>query len=262
MPSMKILAIANHKGGVGKTATARALADVIAAAGGRVLLVDSDHQGSLTLSCGLINYDGPGLADVYAVGGRGPARLADVVKPISPGVDLAPAGLSLAMAETELVNRPGREFVLSDALGGLGAAYDLVIIDCPPALGQLVTNALCAADTVLIPTPPTPADMAGVSMFLDNIEAIRANKRLNPRLTLLGVVLTFYDARLTTHQGGQAAMLGAGWPVLPVTIPRSVRVAESVAAGQSITSYEPGSPPAAAYNQLGEMVQIWLKNAK
>ena len=260
---MKVLAIANHKGGVGKTATARALADVLTLAGRRVLLVDSDHQGTLTLSCGLMNYDGPGLADVYAVGGRKAASLADVVQTVGGGLDLAPAGLSLAMAETELINRPGREFVLSDALASVAGVYDLVIIDCPPALGQLVTNALCAADTVLIPTQPTPADVAGVAMFLDNIEAVKANKRLNPRLTLLGVVLTFYDNRLTTHQGGRAAMLGAGWPVLPVTIPRSVRVAESVAAGQSITSYEPGSPPAAAYKKLSEMVQIWLqKNVK
>lgn len=225
-------------------------------------MIDSDHQGSLSLSCGLMNYDGPGLADVYAVGGRKTARLADIVQTVDSGLDLAPAGLSLAMAETELINRPGREFVLADALSSVAGSYDLAIIDCPPALGQLVTNALCAADTVLIPTQPTPVDLAGVAMFLDNIEAIRANKRLNPRLTLLGVVLTFYDGRLTTHQGGRNAMQAAGWPVLPVTIPRSVRVAESAAAGQSITSFEPGSPPAAAYNELGEMVQIWLKNAK
>lgn len=262
MPSMKILAIANHKGGVGKTATARALADVLAAGGLRVLLVDSDHQGSLTLSCGLVNYDGPGLADVYAVGGRKPARLADVVQTISPGVDLAPAGLSLALAETELVNRPGREFILSDALASMAGVYDLVIIDCPPALGQLVTNALCAANSVIIPSQANPIDVAGVAMFLDTIDGIRANKRLNPRLTLLGLVLTFYESRLTTHQNGRAAMLRAGWPVLPVTVPRSIRVAESAAAGQAITTYEPATPAAAAYNELGEMVRIWLKSAK
>jgi len=260
---MKILAIANHKGGVGKTATARALGGMLAEAGRRVLLIDSDHQGSLTLSCGLRNYDGPGLADVYAVGGRKPARLAEVVKTIKPGLDLAPAGLSLAAGETELVNRPGREFALSDALGGLGGAYDLVIIDCPPALGLLVYNALCAADTVLIPTQANPVDVAGVAMFLDTIDTIRANKRLNPRLTLLGVVLTFFDARLKTHDTGRAAMLGAGWPVLPVTIPRSIRVAEAAAVGQDIATFEPTSQAAAAYNELGEMVKLWLqKSAK
>jgi len=258
---MKVLAIANHKGGVAKTTTARSLADVLALAGRRVLLVDNDHQGSLTLSCG-IDTPAASLANVYAVGGRPRATLADVIQPVSPGLDLAPAGLALAAADTELTSRPGREFVLADALDDQADNYDLVIIDCPPALGLLVYNALCAADTVLIPTQANPIDVAGVAMFLDTIEAIRANKRLNPRLTLLGLVLTFFDGRLKTHETGRAAMLGAGWPVLPVTIPRSIRAAEAAAIGQAVTTFEPSNPAAAAYNDLGEMVKLWLKSAK
>jgi len=259
---MKILAIANHKGGTGKTTAARNIAGILSARGVRVLLVDSDPQGSLTLACG-IDPQPKDLTNVYAVGGRKAARLADVLQAVGSGLDLAPAGLSLTLAESELIPRPGREFILADALAGVAGRYDLAVIDCPPNMGLLVSNALCAADAVIIPSGPGALDISGAAIFLDTIKAYQANPRLNPRLIVLGFLLTFYDGRLTTHQGGRAAMLGAGWPVLPVTIPRSVRVAESVAAGQSITSYEPGSPPAAAYKKLGEMVQIWLqKNVK
>jgi len=258
---MKIICVANHKGGVGKTATARALADVLAGAGLRVLLVDSDHQGSLSLSCGVIDPD-PCLANVYAVAQRQELPLAKVIREVKPGLDLVPASLALAAADTEIVSRPGREFILSDALESVSRSYDVALIDCPPALGQLVINALCAADSVLIPSPAQPVDAAGVRMFLGTVEAIRANKRLNPKLTVFGVLLTFYDKRMKTHQGSRDAMITAGWPVLPMTIPRSVRVAESAAVGESIQTFEPGNPAAAAYAQLGEVVRQWLNQNK
>jgi len=255
---MQTLAIANHKGGVGKTATARALADVLAGYGLKVLLVDSDHQGSLSLSCGVTNPN-PCLANVYAVAGRPALPLAKVIRAVSHNLDLAPASLALAAADTEIVSRAGREFILADALDSVAGAYDIALIDCPPALGELVINALCAAYSVLIPSPAQPVDMAGVKMFLDTVESIRANRRLNPSLTVFGILLTFYDKRLKTHAGSRATMLAAGWPVLPMTIPRSVRVAESAALGQSIQTFEPGSPAAAAYAALGEVVRKWLK---
>jgi chromosome partitioning protein len=257
---MKILAIGNHKGGVGKTATARALADVLAADGLKVLLVDSDHQGSLTLSCGVPDPN-PCLANVYAVGQRLALPLAKIIRAIKPNLDLAPASLALAAADTEIVSRAGREFILADALDSVAGAYDVALIDCPPALGQLVINAMCAADSVLIPSPAQPVDMAGVKMFLDTVDAIRANRRLNPNLTVFGVLLTFYDKRMKTHENSRAAMLSAGWPVLPMTIPRSVRVAESAAVGESILTFEPKSPAAAAYAELGEVVRKWLKQS-
>jgi len=256
---MKILSIANHKGGVSKTATTRALGAVLSNLGLKVLMVDSDHQGSLTLSCGITDAN-PCLANVFQVGGRDPLRLADVIVKINKGLDLVPASLALAAAETEIVSRPGREFILSDALETVKRKYDICLIDCPPALGQLVINALCATDSTLIPTPAQPVDLAGVRMFLQTVDGIRANKRLNPNLTIFGILLTFFDGRLLTHTNSRDAMIAAGWPVLPMTIPRSVRVAESAATGESVTTFEPENPAAKGYQELGELIKTWLKN--
>ena len=258
---MKILGIGNHKGGVGKTSSTRALGDVLADAGLRVLMVDSDHQGSLSLSSGIYDAD-PCLANVYQVGGRDPLPLAKVIVKIKHGLYLAPASLALAAAETEIVSRPGREFILADALDTVRGSYDICLVDCPPALGQLVINALCSMDSVLIPSPAQPVDLAGVRMFLQTIDGIRAHPRLNQDLTIFGVLLTFFDGRLNTHKDSRAAMLAADWPVLPMTIPRSVRVAESAATGESIMTFEPGNPAAKGYQELGEVVQKWLKSGK
>lgn len=254
---MSVLTVANHKGGVGKTSTVRALGDSLAAGGFRVLMIDSDHQGSLTLSCGIKEPD-LCMANVYQVAGRRAMTLEKVIKPIAEGLDLAPSTLALAAAETELFSRPGREFILADAISGLSNGYDLILIDCPPSLSTLVINALCAADSVLIPSLPQPLDIAGVRQFLENVDRIRSNKRLNPRLTVLGVLLTFFDSRLKTHESAAQAMKRAGWPVLPVHVPRSIRVAEAAAVGQSILTFEPGNPAAQAYRDLGKAVAIWL----
>lgn len=257
---MKILSIANHKGGVSKTATTRALGSVLSDLGLRVLMVDSDHQGSLSLSCGIFDAN-PCLANVYKVGGRDPLSLADVTIKINKRLHLVPASLALAAAETEVVSRPGREFILSDALKTVKNKYDIALVDCAPALGQLVINALCATDSVLIPTPAQPVDLAGVRMFMQTVDGIIENPRLNPDLKIFGILLTFYDERLNTHSGSRDAMIAAGWPVLPITIPRSVRVAESAAIGESITTFEPENPASKGYQELGELIEKWLRKS-
>lgn len=256
---MKVLSIANHKGGTGKTATTRALGDVLAAAGVRVLLVDVDPQSSLTLSCGLAGDVEPNLTDV--IGGAQPGKLpiTKIIRHISNNLDLAPANLSLAAAELGINQRFGREQILTKALAGL-KGYDLVLIDCAPSLGLLVVNALVASNAVLIPTQPMPVDVAGVKMFLDTVDVIRDN--LNPGLSIMGILPTFYDARLNAHQGAIEAMERARWAVLPVKVGRSVRVGESAALGESIITFEPDNPQAGAYQELGRLVKLWLEKAK
>lgn len=256
---MKILSVANHKGGVGKTATVRALGDVLAGSGVRVLMVDVDPQASLTTSCGLSEVE-PNLSDVIGGAMPGKVALSKIIRVVSDGLDLAPSDLAMAAAELGLNNRYGREQVLKKALASVDHRYDLVLIDCPPSLSLLVVNALAASDSVLIPCQPMPVDVAGVKLFLDTIDVIRDN--LNPELTILGILPTFFDGRLTAHQGAIAAMTKANWPVLPFRVGRSVRVGESAALGESIVTFEPGNPQTAAYQKLGEYIKTWLTRKK
>jgi len=196
------------------------------------------------------------------VAGRPALPLAKIIRNIAPGLDLAPASLALAMADSELPGRRAIDFILADALESVAGIYDIALIDCPPALGVLVTNALDAANSVLIPSLAQPVDVAGVAMFLETIDEIRASPHLNPDLIILGILLTFYDQRLKTHQSSRAAMEAAGWPVLSITIPRSVRVAEAPALAKSIITFDPDNLAAAAYAELGEVIIQWLRKDK
>lgn len=253
---MRVLAIANHKGGVGKTATARALGDYISRSY-KVLLIDLDPQASLTTSCGIAEAE-PNLTAVFGNAKPGAIPLEKVITPVSENLYLAPSNLDMAAVELGISSRIAREFILSEALQAL-KGFDLVIIDCPPSLSLLAINALAAADAVLIPCQPMPVDVAALRLFLRTVDEVR---HINPRLSIMGVLPTFYDPRLNAHQGAIAAMKAAGWPVLPYAIGRSVRVGEAGALGQSILEYEPGNPQAAAYEDLGKAVNKWLKSNK
>lgn len=256
---MHILTIANHKGGTGKTATTRALGDVLAHKGYKVLMVDLDPQSSLTTSCGLSEVS-PNLTDVIGGAQAGTMLLKKIIKPVSDNLDLAPSDLSMAGVELGLISRLGGDYVLRNILVGVSADYELCLIDCPPSLSKLVVNALAASKAVLIPTQPMPVDVAGVKLFIDTVGAIRES--LNPDLSILGILVTFYDDRLNTHKAGLEAMTRAGWPVLPVNIGRSVRVGEAAGLGESVITFEPNNPQAAAYNELGGLVELWLKKSK
>lgn len=250
---MRVLSIANHKGGVGKTATVRALGDVISKTH-KVLMIDLDPQSSLTTSCGIAEAD-PNLTAVFGNAQPGSLPLAKVIQQVSENLFVAPSSLDMAAVELGINARLGREYILAEALENL-KGFDLVLIDCPPSLSLLVINALAASNAVLIPCQPMPVDVAALRLFLKTVESV---KRINPKLSIMGILPTFYDSRLTAHNGALEAMKAAGWALLPFAIGRSVRVGEAGALGQSIMQYEPGNPQAAAYEKLGKAVTKWLE---
>lgn len=247
-----ILALANQKGGVGKTASAYNLGHALAELGRRVLLVDLDPQASLTMACGIEDAQGASMADVIGGADDGALGLGAVIRHLPGGPDLAPSDIALAGNELGLLQRLGREHVLKQALGDVAGRYDVILLDCPPNLGQLTVNALVAADRVLIPALADYLSLRGLLLFLDTVAVIK--RRLNPGLGLLGVLITQYDARLLHAQDVLEAMSKRGIPVLPVKIPRSTRVAEAFADHRPIAAYDPSNPAAAAYAELGGLI--------
>ena len=258
MATMVILTVANHKGGVGKTATAHALGVVLADLGRRVLLVDCDPQASLTGACGVLDAEGRSVAEVIGGSLPGWVAMADVIQELEPGLWLCPSDLALAGSELGLTSRMGREAVIGRALATVRDGYDVALLDCPPSLGLLTIGALTAAEAVLIPTQAEIMALRGLRLFLQSVDQVRT--ALNPRLEVLGVLVTFYDGRLTHHRQGLEAMRAGGLPVLPVQVGRSVRVAEAAALGQSVVTFERRNPQAKAYRELGGVVDAWLND--
>ena len=251
---MKILSLANFKGGIGKTTTARTLGDILSK-DYRVLMVDLDPQASLTLSCGKAGIT-PNLVNVFSMTNR--MNIDKVIQPISENLYLAPGALDLAITELELISRMGREQLLLQALQTVKKLFDIVLCDCPPSLSLLTINALAASNAVLIPVKPEPLDVAALRLFLGSIDDVR--EQLNPKLDILGILPTFYDDRLNIHKDGIAAMTAAKWPVLPYKITRSVRVSEAPALGESIITFEPGNKVAGQYKELAGGIEKWLKS--
>src|SRR6266404_4513334 len=225
MPS--IIAVANQKGGVGKTTTCLNLAHALSERGQSVLLVDLDPQASLTISLGLdVRALTATIYDVLLETTPG-VTLPTITRPTQmPKVSLAPASIDLSQAELQLMSEMDRERALREALKPAHGAYDYILIDCPPSLGLLTTHALAAADSVLIPLQSDYLAMRGAELLLATIEKVR--RKLNPSLALLGVLVTMYDGR-TSHARGvlEQVRLAFGQRTFKAIIPYSVRAKDS-----------------------------------
>jgi chromosome partitioning protein len=249
----RVIAIANQKGGVGKTTTAINLGASLAVAERRTLIIDIDPQGNATSGLGVENADE--IPTIYEVLVEGePAENCIVEKVHFPHLDLIPSNRDLVGAEIELVDRPERERVLSKALPPLRARYDYVLVDCPPSLGLLTLNTLTASDSVLIPIQCEFYALEGLSLLLRTIERVR--RTANPTLELQGVVLTMFDGRnnLATQVADDVrAFLGDR--VYDTVIPRNVRVSEAPSHGKPVLLYDLRCPGAQAYIRLAAEMQ-------
>jgi chromosome partitioning protein len=256
---MPVICIANQKGGVGKTTTSAALADGLSEHGKRVLLVDWDPQGSLTITMG-VNPDSLGLSayDVLASAINDDARnpISDVIlKTAHPNIDLVPANIELSQAQLDLVGASERELVLKKMLQPVRSSYDFILIDCLPSLGLLTVNALAAADSVIIPLQADFLAMKGLALLLSTI--IKVKENLNPALEISGILFTMTDPR-TLHCKEVIEVtkraFGNRIRVFDTLIPVSVRFKEAPVAGESILSYASSSSGADAYRLFTEEV--------
>jgi chromosome partitioning protein len=254
-----IIALCNQKGGVGKTTTTINLGAALVELGRKVLLVDFDPQGSMTVGLGVNAHELE--QSIYHVLMDREIAIKDLILPTAvEGLDLVPSNIDLSAAEMRLVTEVGREQVLARVLKPVRADYDVILIDCQPSLGLLTVNALTAANGVLVPLECEYFALRGVALLKDTIEKVR--DRTNDELEIIGLLGTMYDSR-TLHGKEVLQTLVEGWGdlVFHTVIRRTVKFSDSTVAGEPITEYATTSPGATSYRQLAREVLVRCPDA-
>jgi chromosome partitioning protein len=252
----RVVAVCNQKGGVGKTTTTINLGAALAGFGRRVLLVDFDPQGALSVGLGIQPHE-LDLTVYNLLMERGSSAADVVVKTSVAGMELLPSNIDLSGAEVQLVHEVGREFVLGGVLEPLVPDYDVILIDCQPSLGLLTVNALACSDGIIVPLECEYFAMRGVALLTETIDKV--SRRINPRLAMDGLLATMYDSRtLHSREVLTRVVDRFGDEVFHTVISRTVRFPDATVAGEPITSFDPASAGASSYRELAkEVLERW-----
>ena len=247
----KTIAIANQKGGVGKTTTSINLSASLAAKGKKVLVIDTDPQGNTTSGFGIEKNE---LEDTIYELILGECSIRDcIISNVIKNVSVVPSNVNLAAAEIELIGVDRKEYILKREVEWIKDSFDYIIIDCPPSLSMLTINAMTTADTVLVPIQCEYYALEGLSQLIHTINLVK--ERLNPDLDIEGVVFTMYDSRTNlSMQVVENVKSNLSQKVFQTLIPRNIRLAEAPSYGMPINAYDPKSAGAEAYMQLAEEV--------